>query len=538
MEKGRQKMSAPWITFAPMKQRIKQLLSEMSVGLYDKETECALVLLTAIAGESILLLGPPGIGKSLIARRTKAIFKNARSFEYLMSRFSTPDEIFGPVSIRKMKDEDKYERNIDGYMPTADVVFLDEIWKAGPAIQNSLLTAINEKIYRNGDKDIKLPMKVLIGASNELPDSDAGLEALWDRFIVRIVCDSISKRVDFEKMILDEQVNTNLSIKRPVSEKEYRQWQSEILKVDIPQYILDAINSIREALKAVTIQHTDDDGEIENESMFVYVSDRRWKKIIRLLRTSAFMQGRNTVIQSDLLLLKYCLWQETEHIEPVNKIIIRSIFTESTQAVLNLKKELTDYLRNLKENQAYSKILMQESNDKKKVFDRFYYHVLDHGIGNTYIAIADFVNVPLKTSLNHRLGEHGIIYQEKTGDKRYLIRLYDPKNRSSSFPEGWRLTNLMRDNDGIYLDGVKYKIETIRDDEEQSVPFSKLQPSKDFYHEIEEICAQIKYIQNGLTSNLFYNSEDKKYISDFVDKLNKEIAITRVNISKSFSDES
>lgn len=287
----------------------------------------------------------------------------------------------------------------------------------------------------------------------------------------------------------------------------------------------------------MTIQHTDENGETENESCSVYVSDRRWKKIIRLLRTSAFMQGRNTVIQSDLLLLKYCLWQETEHIEPVNKIIIRSIFTESTQAVLNLKKELNDYLRNIKEDQAFSKIIMQEPNDKKKIIDRFYYHVLDHGIGKTYIAIADFVNVPLKTSVKHRLGEHGIIYQEKTGGKRSIIRLYNPKNRSSSFPEGWRLTKLMRDNDDIYLDGVKYKIETIRDDEEQSVPFSKLQPPKDFYHEIEEICAQIKYIQNGLASNLFYNLEDKKYISDFVDKINKEIAITRVNISKTFSDE-
>ena len=95
----------------------------------------------------------------------------------------------------------------------------------------------------------------------------------------------------------------------------------------------------------------------------------------------------------------------------------------------------------------------------------------------------------------------------------------------------------MRDNDGIYLDGVKYKIDTISDNEEQSAPFPKLQPSKDFYHEIEEICTQIKSIQNGLTSNLFYNPEDKKYISDFVDKLNKEIAITRVSISKTFSDE-
>ena len=120
-----------------MKQRIHELLEEMSAGLYDKQTECALVLLTAIAGESILLLGPPGIGKSLIARRVKAVFKNARSFDYLMSRFSTPDEIFGPVSIRKMKDEDKYERSVDGYMPTADIVFLDWRERHPSAHENS-----------------------------------------------------------------------------------------------------------------------------------------------------------------------------------------------------------------------------------------------------------------------------------------------------------------------------------------------------------------------------------------------------------------
>ena len=530
-------MSVPYRNFAAMKQRIDQLLEEMSTGLYDKQTECALVLLSAIAGESILLLGPPGIGKSLIARRAKAVFKNAKSFEYLMSRFSTPDEIFGPVSIRKMKDEDKYERNVDGYMPTADVVFLDEIWKAGPAIQNSLLTAINEKIYRNGEKDIKLPMKVLIGASNELPDSDAGLEALWDRFIVRMVCEGISKRADFEKMILDDQVNTNLSIKRSVSEKEYHQWQSEILNVNVPLNILDSINSIREALKAVTIQHTDENGETENESCSVYVSDRRWKIIIRLLRTSALMQGRNSVIHSDLLLLKFCLWQEIEHIEPINKIIIRSIFKESTLALLNLKKEIKDYLRNLKENQAYSKIIIQDPNDKKKIFDRFYYHVLDHGIGNTCIAIADYVNVPIKTSVNRGLGEHGIIYQEKTGDKRYIIRLYDPIYRSSSFPEGWRLTNLMRDNEYLYLDGVKYEIEKIGDEDKQTIPNNQLEPPKDFYKEIEDICTQIKNTQKGLASNLFYNPKDQKYICDFVDKLNKEIAITRISISKTFSDE-
>lgn len=527
-----QKMSDAYRIFAHMKQRIVQLLKEMSAGLYDKDTECALVLLTAIAGESILLLGPPGIGKSLIARRAKAIFKNAHSFEYLMSRFSTPDEIFGPVSIHKMKDEDIYERNVDGYMPTADVVFLDEIWKAGPAIQNSLLTAINEKIYHNGEKDIHLPMKVLIGASNELPASDEGLEALWDRFIIRMVCDCISKRNEFERMILDDETSTKITIKVPITEKEYRQWQSEITKVNVPHNILDAINSIREALKVVTILHIDEDGDNEEESRFVYVSDRRWKKIIRLLRTSALMQGRNTVILSDLLLLKYCLWQEMDQIEPVDKIIIRSVFTECTLAILNLRNEIKDFMRMRAEQEAYAKMKIQEPDNNKKIYDHFYYHVQSHHIGNTFIAIADFMNIPSIDPTKRSLGENGIIYQDSVDVQKSYIRLYNPSNRQGSLPKGWRLSKLLRDEDHIYLDGVKYGIEKNDENKEIEIIGISLEPPKDFYHEIEDICTQIKNTQKELASNLFYNPEDKKNIHDFVEKLNKEIANIRIDVSK------
>ena len=137
-----------------IKQSIKALLDLLNNNIYEKQEVIALSLLSAVAGESIFLLGAPGVAKSLIARQLKFAFedgsKSGGHFEYLMNRFSTPDEIFGPVSISQLKDNDKYERLVKKYLPGATVVFLDEIWKAGPSIQNALLTVLNEKVYRNG----------------------------------------------------------------------------------------------------------------------------------------------------------------------------------------------------------------------------------------------------------------------------------------------------------------------------------------------------------------------------------------------------
>ena len=325
----------------------------MNRGIYEKETEISLSLLAALAGESIILLGPPGVAKSMVARQLKTAFKDAHSFEYLMSRFSTPDEIFGPVSIQKLKSSDTYERAVEGYLPTADVVFLDEIWKAGPAIQNTLLTVINEKLFRNGNKEMHLPLKLLVAASNELPAKGEGLEALWDRFVIRIESRPIKKESNFRAMLLDSHADFSGSTgglghadfannadfsELKITGEEYAEWSENINKIGVKEEVLDVISVIRKSLRAVNV---DEAAERRN----IYVSDRRWKNIARLLRTSAFMQDREEIDCCDLLPIYHCLWQEPEERDAIRTIVIRALFAPLAEKLVEMKNALAEDIK-------------------------------------------------------------------------------------------------------------------------------------------------------------------------------------------------
>ena len=294
------------------KEKIKKLIDALSENLIDRKDIVQLALLTMIAGENLILIGPPGTAKSEIGRRMSQVIKDVDYYEYLLTKFTTPEEVFGPLSIKELK-EGNFKRNTQGYLPTSNIVFLDEIFKANSAILNSLLTIINEKVFHNGKEKEKAPLVSLIGASNELPIGEDELSALYDRFLIRKFVGYIPDE-HIEKLFNINTADFKLDEKLKFSLDEIKSLQKQAQKISIPKQVVEVIKNIRVSIK-------DEFKENSDESF----SDRRLVKIQKLLKASAFTNNRKEVNFSDIILLKHCLWNNPQNREKVGKIIIDEI---------------------------------------------------------------------------------------------------------------------------------------------------------------------------------------------------------------------
>ena len=298
-----------------LREKIEKNLEILNNGLVGKEKVMKLGLLSILSGENMILVGPPGTAKSEISRRLREILADSGSetyFEYLFTKFTTPEEIFGPLSIKQLQN-DKFERNTEGYMPSSRIVFLDEIFKANSSILNTLLTILNERVFHNGLKREKTPLISLIGASNELPFENDELTALYDRFLIRVVVGYVSDD-EIEELLDIKETEMEIPAEIKFTESDLNEIRNESEKVRVTSGIKRTVMQIRQDYNKIFVE---DNHEI--------ISDRKLVKMVKLLKISAYLNGRDKVDFSDLMLLTNCLWNNPENIEKVTKLVLEVV---------------------------------------------------------------------------------------------------------------------------------------------------------------------------------------------------------------------
>ncbi|MDP3761183.1 MAG: AAA family ATPase [Ramlibacter sp.] len=270
-----------------LRQRLALLLDHLEAGLIERGRVVRLAFLAALAGEHTLLVGPPGTAKSELARRLHLAFAGARYFERLLTRFTVPEELFGPLSISAL-EQDRYERMTAGFLPQATIAFIDEVFKANSAILNALLTLLNEREFDNGAGRERCPLVSVIGATNEVP-ADEVAEAFFDRFLMRLPVGPVS--ASGFRSLLELEGAPLPAAADALAEADLAALHAAAARVSLPGDVAGLLAELREMLA----------------SEQVYVSDRRWVKVAWLLKVAAASEGRTAVAPWDLWLLPWCV---------------------------------------------------------------------------------------------------------------------------------------------------------------------------------------------------------------------------------------
>lgn len=282
-------------------QRLReQVVARLKQRFVGRDEVIELIALAVVAGEHLFLYGPPGTAKSALIRHfAQAV--DAAYFEYMLTRFSEPNEIFGPVDIARLR-EGVVATITEGMLPRAEFVFLDEIFNANSAILNNLLTVLNERTYRRGAELHQLPLLSLFSASNSLPEDDA-LRALFDRFLLRCHVSNLPRDNMNQLLRAGWELERPVGVQHAVSSADLRKLAAMLWEVDlsrVSEAYTDAVFKVRD--------------------LGIDFSDRRAVKVQKLLAASALLCGRTRAEASDLWVLRY-VWDREEQIGPLRALV-------------------------------------------------------------------------------------------------------------------------------------------------------------------------------------------------------------------------
>ena len=310
-----------------MHKQINQLRASLMAQFPERKDVIDGSLAAVLAGEHVLLIGPPGTAKSALVRCIAQLFGGSY-FERLLTKFSTPEELFGPISLQGLA-QDRFVRLTAGKLPEAEFAFVDEIFKSNSAVLNALLSIINERVFHNDGAPVRCPLVSLFAASNELPEGKE-LEALFDRFLLRFDVGYLLVAANLRGVL----VGPEPAIAATLTMDELRRAQGEGAAVKITDDTVDALLATRDACRGEGIT----------------ASDRRWKKSLGIVRASAWLAGEKKTCPEDLAILVDSLWREPKERAKVARIVGNLADPASMQSVeiLDAAREIATKVAGLK----------------------------------------------------------------------------------------------------------------------------------------------------------------------------------------------